>query len=50
VPSGVSLRLLLDQNFPKPPGFNLADVDSTVQATNVFDHDPGLTSAGVPDW
>jgi hypothetical protein len=50
VASGVSLRLLLDQNFPKPPGFNLADVDTTIQATHVFDHDPGLTSAGVPDW
>lgn len=48
--SGVILRLLLDQNFPKPPGFDLADVDATIQATHVFDHDPGLVASGVPDW
>ncbi len=48
--SGVGLRLLLDQNFPKPAGFNLADVGTSIHATHVSDHDPALTSAGVPDW
>jgi hypothetical protein len=28
----------------------LANVDATIQATHVFDHDPGLVAAGVPDW
>jgi hypothetical protein len=50
VASGVTLRLLLDQNFPKPPGFDLAAVDATVEAIHVFDHDASLTAAGVPDW
>ena len=44
------MRLLLDQNFPRPPGFELASVDATVEAVHVFDHDPALTEAGTPDW
>lgn len=46
----MTLRLLLDQNFPRPPGFDLGSVDATVQAVHVFDHDPALTEAGTPDW
>lgn len=44
------LRLLLDQNFPKPPGFELEDVDETVEVVHVHDHDPSLVVSGVPDW
>ncbi|MGH9023901.1 MAG: hypothetical protein ACRDV9_12510 [Acidimicrobiia bacterium] len=44
------MRLLLDQNFPRPPGFDLSTVDSTVEAIHVYDHDRGLTEAGTPDW
>jgi hypothetical protein len=50
VPSDVGLRLLLDQNFPKPRGFNLADLTTPIHATHVSSHDPGLTAPGVPDW
>lgn len=46
----MTLRLLLDQNFPRPPGFDLSSVDATVEAVHVFDHDPALTEAGTPDW
>lgn len=46
----MTLRLLLDQNFPRPPGFDLGSVDATVEAVHVFDHDPALTEAGTPDW
>jgi len=46
----MTLRLLLDQNFPRPPGFDLWTVDSTVEAIHVYDHDRGLTEAGTPDW
>jgi hypothetical protein len=35
VSSGVGLRLLLDQNFPKPAGFNLADVGTSIHATHI---------------
>lgn len=46
----MNLRLLLDQNFPRPPGFDLASVDATVEAVRVYDHDRTLTEAGTPDW
>lgn len=46
----MNLRLLLDQNFPRPPGFDLRSVDATVEAVHVYDHDPALTEAGTPDW
>lgn len=44
------LRLLLDQNFPRPPGFDLRSVDATVDAVHVYDHDRALTEAATPDW
>lgn len=46
----MTLRLLLDQNFPRPPGFDLASVDATVEAVHVYDHDRALTESGTPDW
>lgn len=44
------LRLLRDQNFPKPPDFQLEDVDETVEVVHVHDRDPSLVVSGVPDW
>lgn len=46
----MTLRLLLDQNFPRPPGFDLRTVESTVEAIHVYDQDRGLMEAGTPDW
>ena len=46
----MNLRLLLDQNFPRPPGFDLASVDATVEAVHVYDADRTLTETGTPDW
>ncbi len=46
----MTLRLLLDRNFPQPPGFDLRTVDATVEAVHLYDHDPALTEAGTPDW
>jgi hypothetical protein len=46
----MTLRLLLDQNVPRPPGFDLASVDATVEAVHVYDHDRTLTETGTPDW
>lgn len=43
-------RILLDQNFPKPPGFDIADIDDTVEVVHVADHDPTLTQRRTPDW
>ncbi len=44
------LRLLLDQGFPKPPGFNLAFVDRTVEAVHLSDFDRELSTHSTPDW
>lgn len=43
-------RLLLDQNFPNPPGFDIADVDDRVEVTHLWEYDPTLTEAQTPDW
>ncbi len=43
-------RLLLDQNFPNPPGFDVAEVDSSVEVVHLGLHDPTLTAGGTPDW
>lgn len=44
------LRLLLDQGFPKPPGFNLEDVDSSIEAVHLYDFDRSLSENSTPDW
>jgi len=46
----MTLRLLLDQNFPRPPGFELGEIDATVEVVHIFDHDRSLTERGTPDW
>jgi hypothetical protein len=45
-----SYRLLLDQNFPKPPGFDISLVDATVEVVHLVDFDSSLSKAGTPDW
>jgi hypothetical protein len=44
------LRLLLDQGFPKPPRFNLEDVDSSIEAVHLYDFDRSLSENSTPDW
>ncbi len=44
------LRLLLDQGFPKPPGFNLAFVDRTVEAVHLSDFNREFSTHSTPDW
>lgn len=43
-------RILLDQNFPKPPGFDISDVDQTVEVVHLADFDSALAKGGIPDW
>ena len=44
------IRLLLDQGFPKPPGFNIRDIDATVKVTHLSDFDSNLSDNPTPDW
>ena len=44
------IRLLLDQGFPKPPGFALETVDSTVEVVHLHDFDIALSDSPTPDW
>lgn len=44
------IRLLLDQGFPKPPGFALNTVDATVDAIHLSDFDQELSNNPTPDW
>lgn len=43
-------RVLLDQNFPKPPGFDISQVDRTVEVVHLADFDDALAKVRVPDW
>lgn len=43
-------RLLLDQGFPKPPGFSLKALDNTVEAIHLSDFDRTLSENRTPDW
>ncbi len=43
-------RVLLDQNFPKPPGFDISEVDNTVEVVHVVDFDADLVKGRTPDW
>jgi len=41
---------LLDQGFPKPPGFNVTSVDSSLEVIHLSDFNPALSIASTPDW
>lgn len=43
-------RLLLDQGFPKPPGFAVRSVDATVEVQHLHDFAPRLSEESTPDW
>lgn len=43
-------RLLLDQGFPKPPGFAVRAVDATVDVVHLHDFNPALSASSTPDW
>lgn len=44
------MRLLLDEGFPSPPGFDISAVDSTVEVLALRDFDRRLIGTGTPDW
>ncbi len=43
-------RLLLDQGFPNPPGFDVEKVDAGVKATHLYAFDRDLSEQSTPDW
>jgi hypothetical protein len=44
------IRLLLDQGFPKPPGFEPADVDRNLEWVHLSDWKRELSERSTPDW
>jgi hypothetical protein len=44
------VKVLLDENFPTPPGFDPTEVDNNLQVTTLFQHDPALVGNRTPDW
>ena len=44
------MRLLLDEGFPAPLGFDIGTVDSTVAIVALRDFDPALIGVSTPDW
>lgn len=49
-PSQPEFRLLLDQGFPGPSGFDPRDVDRTIGVTHLYEFDRTLSETGAPDW
>ena len=44
------LRILLDQGFPKPTRFVIAELDQSVVVTHLSDFAPELAERSTPDW
>ncbi len=44
------MRLLLDEGFPSPPGFDIHDVDDSVEVVALRQFDSSLTGTRTPDW
>lgn len=44
------MKLLLDEGFPNPPGFDLATVDGSVEVIPLAVFDPNLIGVRTPDW
>ena len=44
------MRLLLDEGFPSPPGFDISDVDDSVRVVALRHFDTTLTGTRTPDW
>ena len=49
-PPQPEFRLLLDQGFPKPPGFDLHELDQTIEVVHLSDFAPELAERSTPDW
>jgi hypothetical protein len=45
-----NLRLLLDQGFPKPPGFDVRSIDGSLEVIHLNDFDRRLSTNSTPDW
>lgn len=45
-----TIRLLLDQGFPKPPGFDPGNVDRNLSWTHLWDWRRDLSETSTPDW
>lgn len=43
-------KLLLDQGFPKPPGFTVTALDRSVLVEHLNDVAPELSQRSTPDW
>jgi hypothetical protein len=41
---------LLDQSFPKPPGFSVSSVDASLEVQHLSDYRPDLSAKSTPDW
>lgn len=44
------IRLLLDQGFPKPPGFEPSSVDRNLEWRHLYDWKRELSEQSTPDW
>lgn len=44
------MRLLLDEGFPSPPGFDASMVDGSVDVVALRNFDRSLVGARTPDW
>ena len=42
--------MLLDENFPEPPGFDPAALDRRIQFIGLRGFDATLVGRGIPDW
>lgn len=49
-PPPEQIRLLLDQGFPKPPGFEPSDVDRNLVWSHLWDWKRELSERPTPDW
>ena len=43
-------KILLDQNFPKPKGFAIDELDHSILVTYLSDAAPNLVKKSTPDW
>lgn len=43
-------KILLDQNFPKPKGFAIDELDHSISVTHLSDAAPDLVKRSTPDW
>lgn len=49
-PAPHRFRLLLDQGFPKPPGFRVEEIDRSIEVVHFGDSYRDLARSRTPDW